>query len=84
MTFPKQVWDQLKAKKCEDLISALQKDGFLFDGKRGATQGYRHPDGRHAVIHYQPNKSYGPKMLKDLLKDIGWSVSDMCRLKLIK
>lgn len=84
MKYSKQTWDQLKAKTAKDLISALQKDGFLFDGKRGATQGYRHPDGRHAVIHYQPNKSYGRGLLKDLFQDIGWSEADMRRLKLIK
>lgn len=84
MKFPKQVWDQLKAKTCEDLIAALQKDGFLHEGKRGATQAYRHPDGRRVVIHYQPNKSYGRGLLKDLIKDIGWSEADMRRLKLIK
>lgn len=84
MTFSKQVWDQLKAKTCEDLIAALQKDGFLYEDTRGATLAYRHPDGRRVVIHYQPNKSYGRKLLKDLLEDIGWSEADMRRLKLIK
>ena len=84
MAFSKQVWDQLKAKTCDALINALQKDGFLHEGKRGAAQAYRHPDGRRAVIHYQPNKSYGPKLLKGLIEEIGWSEADMRRLKLIK
>jgi predicted RNA binding protein YcfA (HicA-like mRNA interferase family) len=80
----KQVWDQLKAKTCEDLIAALQKDGWMFEGTRGAVQGYRHEDGRRVTIHYQPGKSYGAKLLKALLEDIGWSAADMRRLKLIK
>ena len=84
MKFSKQAWDQLKAKTCEDLIAALQKDGFLHEGKRGATQAYRHPDGRRAVVHYHPGSSYGPGLLKDLIRDVGWTEKDLRRLKLIK
>ena len=36
------------------------------------------------VIHYHPRKTYGPKLLKALLADIGWSEADMRRIKLIK
>jgi predicted RNA binding protein YcfA (HicA-like mRNA interferase family) len=65
-------------------MAALEKDGFLYDERRGATQGYRHPDGRHVVIHYHPRGSYRPKLLKGLIRGVGWSEADMRRLKLIK
>lgn len=84
MGFSKQIWNQLKGKACEELIAALERDGFLHEGKRGATQRYRHPDGRRAVIHYHPGGTYGANLLKDLIKDLGWSEADMRRLKLIK
>lgn len=84
MKFRKQVWDQLKAKTCEELIAALQKDGFLYEAKRGAAQGYRHPDGRRAVIHYHPKGTYRANLLKALIEELGWSEADMRRLKLIK
>jgi len=35
-------------------------------------------------IHYHPKKTYGAKMLQGLLGDIGWSESDLRKLKLIK
>jgi len=84
MKFSKQVWDQLKAKTCEDLIAALQRDGWMFEATRGATQVYRHQDARRVVVHYHPGSSYRPNLLKGLIEDSGWSVADMRRLKLIK
>jgi predicted RNA binding protein YcfA (HicA-like mRNA interferase family) len=84
VAFSKQVWDQLKAKTCEDLIRALQKDGWAHEETKGAVQVYRHDDSRRVTIHYHPKSSYGPKLLAGLIEDIGWSESDMRRLKLIK
>ena len=84
MKFSKQVWDQLRAKTSDDLIAALGKDGWVHEGTRGAVQVYRHDDGRRVTVHYQPRKSYGPNLLKGLLEEIGWTVTDMRRLKLIK
>ena len=84
MAYSKQVWDQLKSKACEQLMAALEKDGFLYDGKRGATMGYRHPDGRHVVIHYHPKKCYGAGALQGIIEAAGWKEDDLRRLKLVK
>ncbi len=85
MTYPKHVWDQLKAKTAGELISVLEKDGWHPDSELKTERVYLHPDGRRVTIHYHMSKrSYGRKLLKGLLDDIGWSVGDMERLKLIK
>ncbi len=84
MRLPKNVWDQLKNKTANDLISALRKDGWILDVTRGAEQIYRHPSGKRVSIHYHPKKTYGQSLLKALLADIGWSTDDMKRLKFIK
>ena len=84
MKFPPDIWNQLKNKTADHLISALKKDGWNPDEKIGAQQVWRHLDGRRVSIHYHPKKTYGPNLLKALLKDIGWTESDMRRLKLIK
>jgi len=84
MTFPRPIWHQLKNKSANDLISALRRDGAQLDETRGAEQVYRYPDGRRVSIHYHPKKTYGAKLLKALLKDIGWTEADLRRLKLIK
>jgi len=84
MNYPPHIWKQLKNKTAKDLVKALERDGWKKDITVGAEQIYRHPDGRRVSIHYHPKKTYGPNLLKNLLKDIGWSVEDMKRLKLIK
>lgn len=84
MKYPKPVWDQLKNKSVDDLIAALVRDDWVLDETRGAEQVYRHPDGRRVSIHYHPKKTYGRKLLKSLLEDIGWTERDMRKLKLIK
>lgn len=84
MSFPGHVWDQLKGKSADELVKALSRDGWTLDTTRGAIRVYRHPDGRRVAIHYHPKKTYGPALLKELLKDVGWSEDDLRRLKLIK
>lgn len=84
MKYPDHVWKQLKNKTADDLIKALEKDGFVQDEKSGAQLIYWRPDGRRISIHYHPKKTYGPSLLKALLEDAGWTIEDMKRLKLIK
>ena len=85
MGFPKNVWQQLKGKTADDLIAALEKDGFVPDTKVRTERVYRNPDGRRVSIHYHTGKKcFGASLLKSLLADIEWSESDMRRLKLIK
>ena len=84
MSYPRNVWSQLKNLTADRLIRALEADGWARDRTSGAQQIFRHPDGRRLSIHYHPGKTYGPKLLKGLLSDIGWSAADMRRLKLVK
>lgn len=85
MRFSRQAWDQLKNKTCDDLIGALERDGWARDiTRRGAILVYRHSDGRRVTIHYHPGKTYGRKLLEGLFEDIGWSESDLRGLKLIR
>jgi predicted RNA binding protein YcfA (HicA-like mRNA interferase family) len=85
--YPPNVWSQLKNLSADDLISALKKDGWNFDpASRGAIHGYiKTASPTHRItIHYHPQKTYGPGLLKALLDDIGWTPADMRRLRLIK
>ena len=84
MKYPSHIWNQLKNIKCDDLIRALNKDEWKRDETRGAAQIFRHLNGNRVSIHYHPNKTYKPGLLKSLLQDIGWSEKDLRRLKLIK
>ncbi len=84
-TYSKEVWKQLKALTCDEIIAALKKDGWLFEGAKGAVHAYRHPDGRRVTVHRHPSgDGYRPNLLKALLEDTGWTLEDMKRVKLIK
>ena len=84
--YSRSVWSQPKARTADDLIRGLKKDGWKQEETRGATLSFaKHvPHPRIVVVHYHPKKSYGPKLLKRLLDDIGWDEEDLKRLKLIK
>jgi predicted RNA binding protein YcfA (HicA-like mRNA interferase family) len=87
MAYPPNVWNQLKNLTADELIRALEKDGWTRDPtSRGAIQVFIKygPSNKRVGIHYHPQKTYGPALLKGLLSDIGWSEEDLRRLKLIK
>jgi len=88
VSFSQQAWSQLKNITADRLIRALEKDGWIREEKRGAVQAFRkEQDGRtmrRVTVHVHPKKTFGAKLLKGLLKDIGWSENDLRRLKLIR
>ena len=84
MKFPKFIWDQLKNLTADELMAALSKDGWKPDTTAGSQRIYKHPDGRRVSVHYHAGKTFGPNLLKSLFDDIGWSIKDLQRLKLIK
>ncbi|NLP01033.1 MAG: addiction module toxin, HicA family [Fibrobacter sp.] len=83
MSFPEHVWKQIKNKTCDEIISALEKDGWKQDVTIGPERIYRKGKSR-VSIHYHPKMTYGPGLLKALLKDIGWTEKEMRKLKFIK
>jgi len=83
MTIDRRIWEQLKNITCNEIISALKKDGWTHDITRGAVQVYV-KGGKRVTIHYHPGKTYGEKLLKGLLDDIGWTTEDLKQLGLVK
>lgn len=85
MSYSKNTWNQLKNTTVEQLIKAMEKDGWVRSPSQGATLPFVHPDREYpVVIHYHPKKTYGASLLKGLIADLQWSESDLKRLKLIK
>ena len=83
MNYAPHIWDQLRNITADELVSALKKDGWTEDTKQGAIIAYLSGTNR-VTVHYHPGKTYGAKLLKGLLEDIGWSEADLRRLKLVK
>ena len=82
-TWSSVVLPQLRSVTADDLIRALERDGWDEEDRRGAPRRFI-KDGNRVVIHYHPRKTYGSKFMKGLIDDTGWGVSDLKRLKLIK
>ena len=77
------IWAQLKNITADELIRALENDGWKPRVGSGSRRIYK--KGLNLVsIHYHPKKSYGRDLLRDLLIDIGWNEEDLKRLKLVK
>jgi len=84
MSLPSHAWDQIKGISVDDLVRALERDGWVSDVTMGAIRIYRNAAGGRVSVHYHPGKTFGARLLHALLDDIGWTVEDMRRLKLIK
>jgi predicted RNA binding protein YcfA (HicA-like mRNA interferase family) len=85
MAFPPNVWNQLKSITASELAGALERDGWSKDTRGGSAYIYLSADKtKRASVHFHPGKTYGAKTLQGLLEDIGWTVEDLRRLKLIR
>lgn len=80
----KRTWEQIKSVTASGLMRALKKDRWDLDILVGGSMHIFKKGDRRVSIHFHSGKTYGPKMLKSLLKDIGWTRDDMRRLKLVK
>ena len=97
-TYPKVVWDQLRGLEIRSLERALRRDGWELQkaarqakgrkAKGANTLTYRHPSRPHGhnivVLHPHPKKEFGPKLLKSLMEQIGWTPEELKSLGLIK
>ena len=75
----------LRNLTAREIISALIRDGFLFDRGAGSHQIYYHPDGRRvSVTFHAPGDTFARKTLKSMIeKEARWTEGDLTRLKLI-
>ena len=78
-----EIWDQIKNISADEIVKALEKDGWMLRRSRGSRLTYL-KDNKIVSIHFHHHKHYGHDMIKDLFQDIGWNEADLKRLKLIK
>jgi len=76
----------LRTLTAREIISALVRDGFAFDGGHGSHQVYYHPDGRRVTVTFHaPGDTFAPKTLKSMVeREARWTEDDLKRLKLIR
>ena len=76
-------WAQIKSITATELMSALTKDDWSRDVAGGSIHIYT-KDTKRVSVHFHPKKTFGPKLLKGLIEDTGWTDNDLRRLKLVK
>ncbi len=68
----------------QQVIQALEADGFVWVRSRGSHRVYRHPDGRRVVVAYhRPGATFPPKTLASMIQGARWNEEDLLRLGLI-
>ncbi|WP_180541491.1 type II toxin-antitoxin system HicA family toxin [Nevskia soli] len=76
----------LRGTTARELISALVRDGFVFDRGSGSHQIYRHCDGRRVTVTFHGSgDTFAPKTFESMIEtEAKWAEEDLKRLKLIR
>lgn len=81
---PPRLIQQLRNTSVQELLHALERDGFTYRRTRGSGRVYRHPDGRRTVIHYHHGGDTLPiGTLRSVLAGTRWTEEDLTRLGLM-
>lgn len=93
MAFAQNVWNQLKNLTKGELVSTLERDGWVLEkpsASSGAVRLYikydlnRKPLRRVEIHYHRSSETMGAGLLKGILDDTGWTEKEMRRLKLTK
>ena len=61
----------------QDMISALQSEGFIVLRQKGSHVRLRHEDGRVVTVPVHAGCVLGRGLLRKILRDIEWNVEDL-------
>ncbi len=68
---------KLPIVSAQDLISALQRQGFSVLRQKGSHVRLRHEDGRVVTVPVHAGWVLGRGLLRKILRDIEWSVEEL-------
>lgn len=71
---------RLPRAKGREIVSALEKAGFVVDRTRGSHVFLKHPDGRATTVPVHSGETLGPGLLRAILRDVEMSVDELIRL----
>lgn len=66
--------------KARDLQKVAEKLGFRMTRQKGSHGRWRHPDGRATTIPIHGNSEIGSWLFHEILKQLGITEDDFCRL----
>ncbi|HHT9112547.1 MAG: type II toxin-antitoxin system HicA family toxin [Planctomycetes bacterium] len=67
--------------KPREVVTILEKLGFVEVRQRGSHKQYRHSDGRCTTVPFHTGRDISPILLRQIAKDIGLTVEDFLKTK---
>lgn len=74
----------LRAITARQLVSALGRDGWIWDHSDGSHRFYRKGPRVVPVPYHHPGATFPPKTLARIIAGTGWTDDDLRRLRLLK
>jgi len=68
------------ALKGKEVISLLEKIGFIEERQRGSHVFLKHPDGRATVVPVHSGETIGQGLLSKILRDVELTKEDLLRI----
>jgi predicted RNA binding protein YcfA (HicA-like mRNA interferase family) len=62
--------------KPREVVTLLERLGFVEVRQRGSHKQYRHPDGRVTTVPFHPGRDISPALLRAIARDIALNVRD--------
>lgn len=62
--------------KPREVVSILERFGFVEVRQKGSHRQYRHPDGRVTTVPFHPGHDIAPALLRAIARDIGVDIRD--------
>ena len=59
-----------------EVISILEKIGFIEVRQRGSHKQFKHPDGRSTTVPFHQGRDISPILLKQIIKDVGLTAQE--------
>lgn len=78
-------YSRIRSVTTREIVSALQRDGFLFVRQVGSHRRFHHPDGRRVTIPYhQGGQTFRIGTLRSIVeRQAKWTRRDLERLRLL-
>jgi predicted RNA binding protein YcfA (HicA-like mRNA interferase family) len=68
---------KLPALKPREVVTILQKLGFVEARQRGSHKQFRHADGRSTTVPFHHGRDVSPLLLRQIARDIGLTLDEM-------
>ncbi|MBI5420786.1 MAG: type II toxin-antitoxin system HicA family toxin [Parcubacteria group bacterium] len=69
--------DKLPRLTAKQIITILERLGFVFSRASGSHRIYKHPDGKRTTVPFHGKKILHPKILKYILRDASCTIETL-------